>query len=106
MNIVFEHDGKKYTLEYTLKTAAMAERAGLRVQEIDQKLGEQVPILVNGAFQAHHRGMTLKQTNAIYADIKKKNDFISALLEMYMDAVSALVDMDEEDEGNANWTVT
>ena len=104
--IVFEADKKEYTLEYTLRTAAQAERNGLNVQEIDTKPSVQIPILVNGAFQAHHRGMTRKQTDELYAGIKKKNDFISALVEMYAEAVNALVDTDDDDEGNANWTLT
>lgn len=105
--IVFENNGKEYTLEYTLRTAAVAERNGLNIQEIDTKPSVQIPLLVNGAFQRHHKGMTRKQTDEIYADIKKKNDFINALIDMYLDAVNALVDDDsEEDEGNANWTLT
>lgn len=105
--IVFEVDKKKYTLEYTLRTAALAERNGLNVQEIDTKPSVQIPILVNGAFQRHHKGITRKQTDDLYAGINKKNDFINALLEMYSDAVNALVDNeDDADEGNANWTLT
>ncbi len=104
--IVFTIGNKDYTLEYTLRTAAMAERNGLNIQEIDTKPSVQIPILVNGAFQRHHKGMTRKQTDELYAEIKKKNDFIAALVEMYADAVNALVDTEEDDEGNANWTLT
>lgn len=104
--IVFTIGNKDYTLEYTLRTAAMAERNGLNIQEIDTKPSVQIPILVNGAFQRHHKGMTRKQTDELYAEIKKKNDFIAALVEMYADAVNALVDTEDDDEGNANWTLT
>lgn len=105
--IVFELDKKKYTLEYTLRTAGIAERAGLNVFEVDSKPGTMIPLLVNGAFQRHHKGMTRKQTDEIYEQITKKNDFIKALVDMYLDAVQALVDDDDEaDEGNANWTMT
>ena len=106
MKIVFDYDDKKYTLEYTLRTASAAEKEGLNVFEIDQNPSTMIPILVNGAFQRHHRGMTRQQTDKIYIDgIRKKNDFIKTLVEMYLEAVSALVDTEEdEDEGNANWT--
>ena len=105
--ITFKADGKEYTLEYTLRTAALAERNGLNVQEIDTNPAFQIPILVNGAFQRHHKGMTRKQTDELYAGINKKNDFISALIEMYVEAVNALVDTeDDSDEGNPNWTLT
>ena len=107
--IVFEHDGKQYTLEYTLRTAGIAERGGLNIFELDSKPGTMIPLLVNGAFQRHHKGMTRKQTDEIYKEIKKKNDFLNALSDMYLEAVNALVDSDEADdadEGNANWTLT
>lgn len=106
--IVFNIDNKQYTLEYTLRTAGLAEQRGLDVFSVDSKPGTMIPLLVNGAFQRHHKGMTLKQTNEIYEQIKRKNDFIKALVDMYLDAVQALVDADEDDadEGNANWTMT
>lgn len=105
--IRFEIDKKEYTLEYTLKTAAMAERAGLDVSRIDVNPAVQVPLLVNGAFQRWHKGMTRKQTDEIYQQITRKNDFIVALAEMYAEAVNALGDTDDEaDAGNANWTLT
>lgn len=107
MRIEFENDGKKYTLEYTLKTASAAERNGLNVFEIESSPALMIPVLVNGAFQRHHRGMTRQQTDEIYASINKKNDFIRALIDMYLEAVNALVDTeDDEDEGNANWTMS
>ena len=103
--IKFKADGKEYTLEYTLRTAAIAEKNGLNVQEIDTKPSVQIPLLVNGAFQRWHKGMTRKQTDELFANITKKNDFIAALVEMYVEAVNALVDSeDESDEGNPNWT--
>ena len=106
MSIVFKFDNKEYTLEYTLKTASIAERQGLSITEVESKPGTMIPILVNGAFQRHHKGMTRKQTDEIYERITQKNDFIKALVDMYLDAVGALVDDDdEEDEGNANWTL-
>ncbi len=105
--IVFKLDNKQYTLEYTLRTAGLAERKGLNVFEVDSKPGTMIPLLVNGAFQRHHKGMTQNQTDEIYEQITKKNDFIAALVEMYLDAVTALVDVeDDADEGNANWTMT
>ena len=107
MKIVFENDKKQYTLEYTLRTASAAERNGLNVFEIETKPGTMIPILVNGAFQRHHKGMTRQQTDEIYESITKKNDFVKALIDMYLEAVSALVDNDdEEEEGNANWTLS
>lgn len=105
MKIVFELENKKYTLEYTLRTASIAERNGLNVFEIESKPALMIPLLVNGAFQKHHKGMTRQQTDEIYESITKKNDFVKALIDMYLEAVNALVDEDEDSEGNANWTL-
>jgi len=35
-----------------------------------------------------------------------KTELVIALGEMYAEAVNALIDTEEEDEGNANWTLS
>ena len=65
-----------------------------------------IPKLVYWAFNRHHKGITRKQAEDIYASITQKNAFITALAEMYAEACNALVDEDEDgDKGNANWTL-
>ena len=103
--ITFEHEKKQYTLEYTLRTAGQANEDGFILDELGDKPALMIPKLVYWAFMRHHRGITRKQTEGIYEWIKDKNGFITALAEMYADAVNALVD-DEENEGNANWTLS
>ena len=103
--ISFEYEKKQYTLEYTLRTAAQANEDGFVLDEIGDKMALMVPKLVYWAFARHHRGITRKQTEDIYAWIKDKSGFVTALVEMYAEAVNALVD-DEENAGNANWTLS
>lgn len=103
--ISFEFEKKQYTLEYTLRTAGQANEDGFILDQLGDKPALMIPKLVYWAFARHHRGITRKQTEDIYAWIKDKSGFITALAEMYAEAVNALVDDDEESAGNANWTI-
>lgn len=103
--ISFEHEGKSYNLEYTLRTAGQANDDGFILEQLSEKPALMIPKLVYWAFVRHQKGITRKQTEEIFKWIKDKNGFITALAEMYADAVNALID-DEDEEGNANWTVS
>lgn len=103
--IAFEHEGKGYELEYTLRTAGQANEDGFILDQLGDKPALMIPKLVYWSFVRHHRGITRKQTEDIYAWIKDKNGFVTALAEMYAEAVNALVDDDESEKGNANWTI-
>lgn len=103
--IEFEYENKQYTLEYTLRTAGLAEQDGFVLEKIGENPATMIPLLFHWAFYRHHRGITKKQTEAIYAFIRKKNELIAALTEMYAEAINALVDTEDADEGNANWTL-
>lgn len=101
--ISFEYEKKQYTLEYTLRTAGQANEDGLILDQLGDKPAQMIPLLVYWAFVRHHKGITRKQTETIYNWIRDKSGFVTALAGMYADAVNALVD--DEDEGNANWTI-
>lgn len=106
--ITFEHEDKQYELEYTLKTAAMAERDGFMIDMLGDKPAVMIPLLFHWSFYRHHKGITKDMTSRIYKDIRDKNGLVRALSDMYADAVNALVDVDDDEEnsGNANWTLT
>ena len=104
--ISFSHNDKNYTLEFTLRTAGQCEQDGFVFDELGSKPAVMIPLLFHWAFARHHRGMTKKQTNEIYEDMTHKTDLVMALGEMYAEAVNALIDTEEEDEGNANWTLS
>lgn len=103
--INFEFEGKEYTLEYTLRTAGNANEDGFVLEELGNKPALMIPKLVYWAFNRHHKGLTRKQAEEIYASIKQKTAFIAALADMYAEAVNTLVDDEEDDKGNANWTL-
>ena len=104
--IVFEHDGKEYTLEYTLRTAALANQDGFVLDELGDKLALMVPKLVYWAFNKNHKNVTRKMSDEIFSEITQKNEFIAALAEMYAEACNALIDDEDGDTGNANWTLS
>lgn len=102
--ITFEYEKKNYVLEYTLRTAGQANEDGFVLDQLGEKPAQMIPKLVYWAFVRHNRGITRKQTETIYEWIKDKSGFITALAGMYAEAVNALVD--DDDEGNANWTMS
>lgn len=102
--ISFEYEKRNYVLEYTLRTAGQANDDGFILDQLGDKPALMIPKLVYWSFVRHQKGITKKQTDEIYTWIKDKNGFITALAEMYAEAVNALVDEDEE--GNANWTLS
>ena len=102
--ICFEYEGKEYNLEYTLRTAGQANEDGFVLDQLGDKIALMVPKLVYWAFARHHRGITRKQTEDIYKWIKDKSGFIAALADMYAEACNSLVD-EEDEKGNANWTI-
>lgn len=104
--ISFEFEKKKYTLEYTLRTAGQCEQDGFVMEQLGDRPATMIPLLFHWAFVRHHRGIAKQLTSKIYENMNHKNELVSTLAEMYADAVNALVDTDEETEGNANWTLT
>lgn len=105
--ITFEHNGTTYNLEFTRKTAVMAERRGLDVNELSNKPHIHVPLLVWGAFQANHHGINDKKARDIYSSLSDKSGFIAALADEYGKTYEDLFGSeDDEDKGNlVKWSV-
>ncbi len=57
--------GREYTLEYSRKTVAKAEQAGLDVNRLESQSMTMIPLLFWGAFLMHHPYMTKEQTDKI-----------------------------------------
>ena len=70
--ISFEYENKRYELEYTLRTAGQANEDGFILDQLGDKPALMIPKLVYWAFVRHHRGITRKQTEDIYAWIRDK----------------------------------
>ena len=60
--------GREYTLEYSRRTVAKTEQAGLDVNRIESASMTMIPLLFWGAFLMHHPHMTREQTDKILFD--------------------------------------
>ena len=100
--IILNHEGKKYTLEYNRNSIRQMERQGFRINDSEGMPMSTVTAMFNGAFIMHHRNIDPKTLDAIYDSINNKEDFLGKLSEMYSEPMIALVD-EPEDEGNATW---
>lgn len=101
--IVFEYEGKEYTLEYTRNSVRTMERRGFVAEDIAAKPMTVIPDLFAGAFLANHSSVKREKIDKIYESLTGKQKLIGALTEMYNDTIESLLDADE-DQGNANWT--
>lgn len=104
--LIFNFEGKEYTLEYTRRTVAEMEKKGFIASDITDKPMTTLPALFAGAFLAHHRFTKEDEINTIYSKLTKKEELIGALAEMYNEPIMALVEEPEEEKGNVNWTAT
>lgn len=68
MVITDPEEGREYTLEYSRRSVAKTEQAGLDVNQLEAKSMTMIPILFWGAFLMHHPHMTREQTDKILFD--------------------------------------
>ncbi len=61
-------EGREYTLEFSRKTVAKTEQAGLDVGRLESASMTMIPLLFWGAFLMHHPHMTREQTDKILFD--------------------------------------
>lgn len=101
-----------YILEYNRRTASQIESQGFVLSELADKPNVMVPLLVEGAFYMHHRGIKRKLVEEIYDHLTGKtpegeDSFIAVLASMYADTINTLTaDNKDTDEGNvATWSV-
>ncbi len=97
--LVFEHNKKEYTLEFTRESVKQMEREGFVAGDIMTKPMNTLPKLFAGAFKAHHKyDVKQKQIDEIFDLFTNKNALIEKLAEMYHEPFETL--MDDANEGN------
>lgn len=101
--IIFEYEGKEYTLEFDRKQVERMERNGFKINEVGDKPMTSMPMLFEGAFQKHHRNINSETVNKILSSIKDRDSLFEKLLEMYADPIVTLFDEPEESEKNIEW---
>lgn len=103
--IKIKFNDEEYILEYSRNTAKVMERAGFDVNAIGTMPNIQIPLLFQGAFLTHHKRLKEAEINAIWKQLKGKEELITKLAEMYGDTANTLLDEPEGEEGNASWEV-
>ena len=98
------HNKTEYTLEYDRQSIRTMEGWGFVIDEVASKPGTMLPLLFNGAFIKHHRGIKRKVIDEIFEAVGNKSALYEALMEMYAEPLNALIE-DKEDEGNVQWAV-
>lgn len=100
--ITFKFDGMEYTLEYSRATAQQVEKAGFSLEQLQVQPNIQIPLLIQGAFLAHHKRIKEETLNTIVKRLAGKEELIAKLVEMYADTTQTLFD-DPGEEGNVQW---
>ena len=103
--IKLSYEGKEYTLEYTRNTALALEQSGFVLSDVRSKPVTSLVTLFNGAFVANHRRLEGSVVEKIFDSLKDKEKLLAALVGMYDETVSSLMDS-TDDEGNATWEMT
>ena len=103
--ITISYDKKDYVLEYSRQSVRTMEAQGFVLDDIAAKPMMMIPMLFQGAFIKNHRGIKRNLMDEIYEEISNKTDLITALMELYTETLSTLMD-DKADAGNATWAMT
>ena len=103
--IKLSYEGKEYTLEYTRNTALALEQSGFVLSDVRSKPVSSLVTLFNGAFVSNHRRLEGSVVEKIFDSLKDKEKLLAALVGMYDETVSSLMDS-TDDEGNATWEMT
>lgn len=103
--INFDYKGESYALEFTADTASQLQGAGFEYEEVITKPNRMIPLLVHFAFRANHKKTPAALIDEIYKAMPNKEELVKALVICYQEAVEALFDDPETEEGNINWVV-
>lgn len=103
--ITLTHNDKEYTLEYSRQSVKTMEQQGFVLDEISSKPMTMIPLMFQGAFIKNHKGIKRNLMDEIYKDIHNRSELMEALMEMYADTLSSLMDDSTEDSGNVTWSL-
>ena len=103
--ISLTHNQKEYTLEFSRQSVKTMEQQGFILDELTAKPMTMFPMLFQGSFIMHHKGIKRKDMDDIYKGIKDRSALMEALMEMYAETLSTLMDDDAEEAGNVSWAL-
>ena len=99
-SILLEFEGKDYTLQYTRRVVEGMERRGFRINELVDCPATQIPLLVHGAFQMHHKHVQPEKAMKIYNTLPNRDEFLGKLVELYQEPIRSLMESPEDLEGD------
>ena len=100
--IEFESNGTTYTLEFDRRSAEVAERTmGLSLSDLLNGKLTLFPSLFQAAFLKHHPKIKPSVVQAFFESMEDKQELFQALVGMYAECVTTLVDEPEEGKGNS-----
>lgn len=107
--IKLNYKGKDYVLEYNRKAASQIEKAGFNVSEVETKIATNVPLLFQGAFIMHHRGVNPERIEEIFNSLGNREKLVPTLVEMVIETYNTLLEDNENDnngeEKNVDWEI-
>lgn len=104
--INFDYNGKHYCLEYSREAVKRMEAAGFKPGESGSTPMIELDMLWAGAFYKNHRKTSSRVIEEILDKMKDKIKLLETLRTMIADTYNSLMDSDEADEGNVEWTAT
>lgn len=104
--INFDYNGKHYCLEYNRESVKRMEAAGFRPGESGATPLIELDMLWAGAFYMHHRKESSNVIEKLLDKMKDKDKLLEALRNMVAETYNSLLDTNEDDEGNVEWTAT
>lgn len=100
--IAITYKGVDYTLEFDRKIAKRMEEGGF-VIDLDKPVST-ITGLFKGAFQMHHRKIQPDLVEEIWDAQRNKEGLLTALVTMYTETASSLIDEDEgASDENPTW---
>lgn len=104
--IRFTFEDEEYTLQFTKRTIKEMEAQGFRIREVADKPMTLWPMLFKGAFLANHRKTKEATIDAIYKAMPDKAALVDAMMELYDEPYSAMMDDPGETDPNVTWTLS
>ena len=104
--INFDYNGKHYCLEYTREAVKRMEAAGFKPGESGSTPLIELDMLWAGAFYKNHRKESSRVVETLLDKMKDKDRLLEALRTMVTETYNSLMEPEEGDEGNVEWTAT
>lgn len=102
---IYDADGKDYSLSFNLRSIRQMADNGFNIQQAVDNPAVGIPKLFAGGFLRYHRTLPQAKIDELWASIEGKEDFISALVDLYNDPITKLLGEPDETAKKSRWEV-